>query len=392
VTLIRPAQRAVIVSTASSQPRYHRRASALLSAGFDVTVYTFSRGYYELNKYPAGARVVDLGRLENGSYLGRVPRLLGAVRRIRKAERAAGRPASVVYTFGLDAALIGSLVPGAGRVVYEVGDLRNPTPQRSALTRLLHRAETHAIRKVDLLVTTSPAFVREYFRQMDPNIGSRTLVVENKLFQQDLGDAGRRPVEPVVPRCPLRIGFVGFLRYPRTVLPLLEAVARRGDSVEFHVHGDGPLRETVEEFARRAANVHYHGPFRNPDALPGIYASIDLNYVVYDNSDRNVQLALPNKLYESLFYGVPVVVAAGTELSHRVREWSAGFVIDPARSGFVDEFLDEMTQTPEAITLASECALAVSSGELVDDGRALVSRLTGLASTRPDAAPASLAS
>ena len=48
----------------------------------------------------------------------------------------------------------------------------------------------------------------------------------------------------------------------------------------------------------------------NPDDLERIYGSIDLNYVVYGGdpkSEIGVRLAIPNKLYESIFFQVPLV-------------------------------------------------------------------------------------
>ncbi len=41
--------RAVILSSALSQPRYHRRAAMLLEAGYNLQVYGYQRGYYEEN-------------------------------------------------------------------------------------------------------------------------------------------------------------------------------------------------------------------------------------------------------------------------------------------------------------------------------------------------------
>lgn len=357
-----PNQRVVVVSTAASQPRYHRRVSALLEAGYDVTVYTFRRGFYEVNKYPQGAQVIDLGELALGKYVRRIPRLLQAVHTIRESEGSIASAPSGVWAFGLDSAFIAKMAVRAS-TVYEVGDLRNPEPGRSVRSRLIAAAENWMLHHTSMLVVTSEGFL-EYYRKLRPGVDRVALVIENKLPSGTFAEASGRP-DPVRVVGPIRIGIVGFLRYPRTTLALLAAVERLGPAYELHVYGDGPLRAQVEEFARRCPNVHYYGPFRAPHDLPGIYSNIHVNYVVYDNDDLNVRLALPNKLYESLYFGVPLVVADHTTVAKRVRNVGGGFVVDPSEQDFALRFLRDLV--PEAVANASRRALDVPTHSLIED-------------------------
>ena len=80
-------KRIVMLSPTMSQPRYHRRAAMFLQAGYDVTVYAFSRGLYEDNTYPDNTEVVTLGNVESGKYLSRIPQLLKAIFIINKNKR-----------------------------------------------------------------------------------------------------------------------------------------------------------------------------------------------------------------------------------------------------------------------------------------------------------------
>jgi succinoglycan biosynthesis protein ExoL len=371
--------RAVFISTASSQPRYHRRVRAFLQAGYRVTVYTFRRQFYPVNLYPEGCELIDLGEMSDGRLLARIPRLVAAITSIRRMERSKLDRPAVVYGFGMDAALLGFTIRGEGvRHVYEVGDIRMLRPGASLSTGVLGWIEKRMLRSIDALVVTAPDFLSRYFAALSPGIESRALVCENRLSGEHFTEM-ERP-RPVTPGIPIRIGFVGLLLYPDPFGPLLDAVAASGGEFEFHVYGDGPLRRLVEEYAGRHENIHYHGSFKSPEDLAEIYHSIDINYVVYDNRDPNVRLLLPNKLYESLFFGIPVVVAADTAAARRVDAFGAGIVVDPTVPGFAEALLTELT--PESITTWSERALDISPREFVEDPRETMDALHSLLGLR----------
>jgi glycosyltransferase involved in cell wall biosynthesis len=280
-----------------------------------------------------------------------------------------------VYCFGLDMALLArAAFPRRIPLVYEIGDLRTPGlgPVAASVATALERS---VARRASILVTTSPGFVDEHLRNLIPQTAEAPAIVvlENKLPSHITTRFPRRQPGPGTGRDRIRLGFVGLLRYPRTILPVLEAVAGRPDRFEFHVFGDGQLRPAVQEIAARAPNVLYCGSFRNPDDLGRIYASIDLNYVVYDNADVNVRLAIPNKLYESLYFGVPLVVSSRTRLAERVHRYQAGFVVDPDEARFAERFLADLN--PAALRVAAAGALAVPTADLLSSDQPLQAAL-----------------
>jgi succinoglycan biosynthesis protein ExoL len=364
-------QRIVFVSTANSQPRYHRRVATLLDAGIQVTVYTFSREYYGVNRYPAAADVVELGSLRNEGYLSRLPRLLMAARTIRSREQSHPVRAGAMYCFGFDSALLGLLARSPGTpLLYEVGDLRPLHFSPSIAGRLFRLCEGALLRQTAALVVTAPAFLQEYYGTEHPHVLRKAIVVENRLSASYF-DAAVRPAPRSRRNGPIRVGIVGFLRYPRALLPLLESVSTRRDRLELHVYGDGPLRADFETAAAEAENIFYHGPFRSPADLAKIYETLDVNYVVYDNDYPNVRLLLPNKLYESIFFGVPMIVASNTALAERVLGAGAGVAVERLDEDGVGATLDQLDR--EALVSMSRNAGKVPISELVENRRAILS-------------------
>ena len=68
---------------------------------------------------------------------------------------------------------------------------------------------------------------------------------------------------------------------------------------------------------------------------------------MYDSTDLNVRLALPNKLYESMYFKKPILVSSNTYLSQVVDQYGIGFKWDQNdMSGLIlylnsSEFLDD---------------------------------------------------
>lgn len=369
-------QRVVLFNTAMSHPRYQRRANMFNSAGMRVRMYTFEREWYADNlNFAPGVEVVKLGRMRAGNYAKRLPELWKAAKMVRTLERKEADPAALAYAFELDSALIMSLamehtVPR----IYEVGDLRNPEPTLSLATRLIYAVERSVVKRVNGFVVTSPGYITEYYTKMDSTVTDKGIVIENKLPSNFL-ELFSRPSN-FRPSRPIRIGLIGLLRYPETVLPLIEAVSEREGEFELHCFGDGPLKPTIADRAKAHTNVFYHGPYKNPHDLERVYSSIDLNYLAYNNANLNIRLALPNRLYESIFFGRPMVVPCNTLVAEWVEKYGIGFVVNPANSSFVKEFLDELSL--EDLTKRGSQTLALPASLAIQDDNESLSEIIKL--------------
>ena len=87
-----------------------------------------------------------------------------------------------------------------------------------------------------------------------------------------------------------------------------------------HVFGDGDLGSLISGNER----VYLYGPFSNPGDLIKIYDSIDILLINYDSADANVQLALPNKLYEAMLFQKPIICTKHTFLADVVEAKNIG--------------------------------------------------------------------
>lgn len=190
----------------------HRRVRMLVAGGAAVTPIGFRRSA-EAPKAVEGLHPIDLGQTADGMLGRRMLSVVGALVRLGgMAEHI--RHANVILARNLE-----MLVPAIrarkryapqATVVYECLDIHRMLLSNRLHGRLLRLLESKLWRDVDLLLTSSPAFVRNYF--VPRGFPSPIRLVENKVLMIGERETGAPSVRPP-PGPPWRIGWFGMIRY-----------------------------------------------------------------------------------------------------------------------------------------------------------------------------------
>lgn len=345
----------------------------LRRGGAGVRVAGFHRGA-EPPAEIAGCPVVSLGRTRDAALLGRAATVARARLTASRLARTVGR-VDVVLARNLEMLAVAAAVRphlGHPRLVYELLDIHRLMLGSGAASRALRALEGRLARGADLLLTSSPAFVRHY---VEPVSALRLPVrlVENK----PLGPLPPAPPRPDGP--PWRIGLFGALRCRRSIDTLVALAARHGGRVEIHVHGrpsPAVFADLPGELAR-APHVVYGGPYRPAD-LPALYGAVHFTWAIDDyEAGANSEWLLPNRLYEGGAFGAVPLARTGTETAAALARLGTGLVLDdPARD------LDALVTTLTPAVYAREAARAAAvprTAFVADDAecRSLVAALAG---------------
>jgi len=301
----------IMICPASSQPRYHKRATSL-NKYFNLKVYAFKRKVYEGNKFDNNLEYVDLGYIEDGKYLARVSKIISTAWKIRKEESSD----AYFYALSLDCLIIAKLA-GLKKGFLEIGDLRI-ADTNSMLMKML---DSYLIRLVSGVVLTSKYFFTNYYQRLGVD-EEKFFVIENRLP----AETKRIVKQPMLDKKRMKIGLIGLLRYEKPIKALIALVQKYPDKFVLECYGDGRYKYLLTE--AKSESIRYHGEFIYPDDLAKIYSNVDLSYTVYDTGSKNVCLALPNKLYESAFFGVPILCSSNTALASEVNKLGIGIDVD----------------------------------------------------------------
>lgn len=348
-------QNIIILAPTMSQPRFHKRAIQLSSIS-RIQIFAFNRGLYEESNFPKKFEVHQLGQISDRNYFKRSLKLIKAIFIVKQALRGSKNP--IFYAFSIDCAIIAKL-SGINTGFLEVGDLILPEGL-GVFAKTLEKILIQYVRGVFL---TSKAYYSEYYKKVfkNPFDKNKFHFVENKLSKYFLG---KRPGFINEYNYPINIGVIGLLRYEKPLRMLIDFVGKYPEKYILSCFGDGPLKDLI--ISAQKDNIIYHGSFSNPVDLENIYRQIDLSYVVYDNSLKNVRLAIPNKLYESAFFGIPLICAKHTYLEEKVLGWGIGRGItmeDDLKFEF--EMLDYL-QKDNLSEAASNCR-KLSENELIEN-------------------------
>lgn len=328
-----------------ADPAIRRRTLTLEAGGASVTVAGFRRGADK----PAAPDIIELGVTRDGKFAQRIAAVLKAATTLGKSLNGLARP-DVIIARNLEMLALANrantLFGGDVPIVYECLDIHRLLLRQDFAGRSLRAAEQYLGRNVSLLVTSSPAFIENYFRPMS-RLNAPTLLLENKVI--DLSDEpALSPVRPRPPEAgePWNIGWFGALRC-RKSLRLLSDFSRAMDG-RFHIVLRGrPAYSEFDDFDGFVKNEPYmtfHGAYRNPEDLAAIYNAVHFSWGIdFFEEGLNSSWLLPNRLYEGCRYGAVPIAMKGTETARFLSARHIGLMLERAESAALAGLLADMT-------------------------------------------------
>ena len=306
-----------------------RRLQMLRAAGADPVLIGFRRRDRRTEQVE-GVPVIDLGETRDAAF---AQRAIAVARKLALPGRilAAARGCDVIIGRNLEslalAARMRRAAPGA-RLIYECLDIHRLLLGTSRPARLIQSIEAALLRRVDLVLTSSPAFARDYFSTR-PTLTAPIMLVENKLLLIDR--PAPVPIAPP-PGPPWTIGWFGMLRCARTFDELARLVERSAGRIRVEIAGrpSPAVFADFEAMVGRVPGFNYHGPYR-PEALSGLYGRCHFAWAIdYFEEGLNSKWLLPNRLYEAASHGVVPIALAGVETGRWLRQHDAGLTVDTA--------------------------------------------------------------
>lgn len=193
-----------------------------------------------------------------------------------------------------------------------------------------------------------PQFLADWAKRLENRVisAANLFVITDRLrMPQHAGAHPKRVVEfPNVPyldvsglQKPLSgefvVGYIGTLMEGRNLLPIVEAVGELADQgIRLVIGGYGPLEQGISERSREYKNVSYTGWIPYSEVLR-LESSFDVFIYTTDPKRESQRWASPNKLFESMALGRPMIVAEGTLAAQRVSAIGNGVIVKYGSKG-----------------------------------------------------------
>jgi glycosyltransferase involved in cell wall biosynthesis len=333
--------------------RVMKEARSLLGAGHEVTLIALR----DDDTLPAetveyGIRVVRLRMHRWPNRKGRYAEYFA-----RAALAGFRTRADAYHAHDLDTLLPAALAARLRRkpLVYDAHELFTETHHlvgREKERRIWARLERGLIRRARRVLTVSEPIAVELEKRYRIE---RPLVVRNCPAYRE--PPLPRPFFPETPDDPVLL-CQGYLQKGRGLEALVGSMR--------HVHrgrlvllGDGEMREELE---RLVGILGLEGRvFLRPavpiEELPSRTASADLGFILYSTASLNFLYALPNKFFEYVMAGVPVLSSKIPEVERLIREHGVGRVVDPATPDRIAAEIDRLLGDPASLARMRENCL-----------------------------------
>jgi succinoglycan biosynthesis protein ExoL len=365
-----------------SDPAVERRVAMFRTGGAEVEVAGFVRGDAPPHRLPLET-VVQLDITHDGRMLHRLAATVGAALRAPGWSRGLKRPDTIVAR-NLEMLGVANRLHGLWqrqpRLVYECLDIHRLMLRDDRLGQAMRTLEQRLMRPADLLVTSSPAFLRNHF---DIHGAPPSLLVENKVFAPDLRAVGHNPATWREPE-PIRIGWYGALRCHKS-LAALDALSRRAEGrVEVVLRGRPALTEFDDFHGTVATSQHldYAGTYHYPDDLSGLYSAVHFVWAIdFFEEGLNSSWLLPNRLYEGCLNGAIPIALEGTETAAFIQRLGIGVVIPDIVPETLNTLFAEMSA--DRIRALAAAVAALDPRSFRCDAQECADFVTRLASAEP---------
>lgn len=332
----------------SPDPRVEKTARALCEAGYPVTIVGWDRSGKAPQREKSDFATIWRLRIpaQFGKGIGNLPALLrwqvGLLRWLWRNKT----QFEIIHVCDFDTVLPALIIRTLTKkiVIYDIFDFYAEMLRATPLIfkRIIRVVDLWAIGQADALILADEVRLQ----QIEGSRPRSVTIVYNTpedYISQTVEVNIQRP-----PESKLHITFVGLLHVERGLLELLDVLSRHPEWT-LDLAGFGGDEDLISKRAMDMDNVRLHGRVSYPVAMT-LSRLADVFIGTYDPSIPNHRFASPNKLFEAMMLGKPIIVARGTNMDRIVEKACCGIVINYGDVIELESALAKLARNPELRT------------------------------------------
>ena len=239
----------------------------------------------------------------------------------------------VIHAFDLDVGLPALLIAKLKnkKYVYHIADFY--VDSRGTMPNQLKAF----IRKIEFMVINNAASTivctEDRIKQIAGSKPKKIVVVHNTpISSQEFWKNRKEKSMGMLIKDKITFTYVGGLSKGRFIQSAMNVIKDYPQLV-LNLAGMGTSVEHVKNMSDQYTNINYHGMIDYGEAI-NLYAETDFMFALYDPVIPNYKFSAPNKVYEAMLLGKPIIIAKNTGIDRIVTENKMGYVIEYSEEAF----------------------------------------------------------
>ena len=319
-------------------PPVEKAALALLKAGYNVTIigwdrdsdYKLKKDLFQISDYKAEVIRFGIKAQFSGGIRKNLFPLCHFLNRLRSWLIKNKSAYDIIHAFDFDTGFVASGYAKKfnKKFVYHILDyyVDSHELRKTAIEKPILKLENSVIHSADATIICT----EKRKEQIAGSAPKRLAVIHNTPSESQIRQCDNKTKQTGR----TKIVYVGILEPSRLLKEIVDAVSEN-NTMELHVGGFGILNDFFIEKSRTFDNIYYYGKLAYDQTL-SLENECDIMLAIYDPAIENHRFAAPNKFYESLMLGKPVIMVRGTGMSEIVEGNSIGELIEYSKEGFID--------------------------------------------------------
>jgi glycosyltransferase involved in cell wall biosynthesis len=228
------------------------------------------------------------------------------------------------------------------KLIYDTHELETENAGAKGVRRLLSKiVEKVFIHFVDEMIAVNQSIAQWYQRRYGL---TNVWVVMNVPYRHE-----GVPIKTRFLRDILRVQeeeilflYLGAMGNGRAIDLLLKIFSKCADDRHIVFIGYGKHVESVKKYATCYRNIHYH-PAVRPEEIQDYAASADVGLSIIENVCLSYYLCLPNKLFEYMNSGLPVIVSDFPMMASIVDDYDVGWKV-PLEASKIEAIINSVTR------------------------------------------------
>ncbi|MDY6316445.1 MAG: glycosyltransferase, partial [Oribacterium sp.] len=208
------------------------------------------------------------------------------------------------------------------KLIYDIFDYYADSHfMPDAVASVIRKVDTFIINHVDAVILCN----EERINQIKPANPKKIAIVHNTPdinideIVKDVKHSGDEDNQ-------ISIVYVGRLESTGRFLKEIVDILSEDKRFILHIGGGGPLQDYITRKSKDSKNIVFYGSMKYADVIK-LENRCDVMTAIYDPILKNHRYAAPNKFYEALMLGKPLIVMENTGIDKTVADAHIGWVI-----------------------------------------------------------------